>query len=191
MKNNFSSDMWILDSGAGCHYCQSAEGLTDVKEIDESIKIGNGNSMKSAKIRNLKCEVTQVNGEKLTITLNDVKYVPSLCVNLFSLNKALKKGFNVSNDGVVISLNYKHVKLTFGRVIHATDDCVTGVLMKTILSDIINGFANASISTKRSMINIISAQILSLNSPSKLASFNIARIPPQSVWNFLSTFPFL
>jgi hypothetical protein len=65
--------------------------------------------------------MTQVNGEKLTVTLNDVKYVPSLCVNLFSLNKALKKGFKVSNDGVVISLIYKHVKLTFDRVIYATD----------------------------------------------------------------------
>jgi hypothetical protein len=107
MKNNFPSDMWILDSGASCHYCQSAE---DVKEINESIKIGNGNSIKSTKIGNVKCEVTQVNGEKLTITMNDVKYVPSLCVNLFSLNKALKKGFKVSNDGVIISLNYKHVK---------------------------------------------------------------------------------
>jgi hypothetical protein len=50
MKNNFSSDIWILDSGASCHYYQSAEGLTDVKEIDELIKIGNGNSMKSTKL---------------------------------------------------------------------------------------------------------------------------------------------
>jgi hypothetical protein len=118
-------------------------------EIDESIKIGNGNSMNSTKIGNLKCEVTQVNGEKLTIRINDIKYVPSLCVNLFSLNKALKKGFKISNDGVVISLNYKHVKLTFDRVIHATDSCVTGVLMNPILSDNINGFANASISNER------------------------------------------
>jgi hypothetical protein len=45
MKNNFSSEMWILDSGASCHYCRSAEGLSDVKDIDESIKIENGNSM--------------------------------------------------------------------------------------------------------------------------------------------------
>jgi hypothetical protein len=94
--------------------------------------------------------VTQVNGEKLTITLNDVKYVPSLCVNLFSLNKVWKKGFKVNNDGVAISLNYKHVKLTFDRVIHAADDCVTEVLMKPILSNKINGFSNTSISTERS-----------------------------------------
>jgi hypothetical protein len=51
---------------------------------------------------------------------------------------------------VVISLNYKPVNLTFDRVIHATDGCVTGVLMKSIMSDNINGFANASISTERS-----------------------------------------
>jgi hypothetical protein len=72
--------------------------------------------------------VTQINGEKFTVTLNDVKYVPSLCVNLFSLKKALKKGFKVSNDGFVVSLNYKHENLTFYRVIHATDGCVTRVL---------------------------------------------------------------
>jgi hypothetical protein len=150
MKNNFANDLWIFDSGASRHYCQSTEGLTDIKEIDESNKIGNGDSMKSTKIGNFKCEVTQVNEEKLTITLNDVNYVPSLCVNLFSLNKALKKGFKVSNDGVVINLTYKHVKLIFVRVIHATDGCVTGFLMKPLMSDNTNGFANASIRTERS-----------------------------------------
>jgi hypothetical protein len=93
--------------------------------------------------------VTQINGEKFTVTINDVKYVPSLCVNLFSLNKVLKKGFKVSNDGVVVSLNLKHVKLTFDRVINATDGCVTGFLMKPILSENINGFANVSISNER------------------------------------------
>jgi hypothetical protein len=47
--------------------------------------------MKGTKIGNLKCEVTQINGEKFTVTMNDVKYVPSLCVNLFRLNEVLKK----------------------------------------------------------------------------------------------------
>jgi hypothetical protein len=39
--------------------------------------------------------------------------------------------------------------LTFDRVINATDGCVTGVLMKPILNDNINGFANASINNER------------------------------------------
>jgi hypothetical protein len=59
--------------------------------------------MKAAKIGNLKCKVTQINGEKFTITMNHVNYVPNLCVNIFSLNKSLKKGFKVSNDGIIIS----------------------------------------------------------------------------------------
>jgi hypothetical protein len=49
MKNNFANDLWILDRGASCHYCRSVEGLTDVKEIDELIKIGNGELMKQQK----------------------------------------------------------------------------------------------------------------------------------------------
>jgi hypothetical protein len=49
-KNNFSNDMWILDCGASCHYCQSVKWLTDVKEINESIKIENGDSMKLKKL---------------------------------------------------------------------------------------------------------------------------------------------
>jgi hypothetical protein len=68
-------------------------------------------------------------------------------VNLFSLNKALKKGFKLSNDGIIVSLNFKHVKLTFDRIINATDGCVTGLSMKPMMSNNINGFANASISS--------------------------------------------
>jgi hypothetical protein len=75
--------------------------------------------------------------------------MPNLCVNLFSLNTALKKGFKVSNEGVIVSLNYKHTKLTFDLVINATGGYVTGVLMKPILFNNINGFFNASIRNER------------------------------------------
>jgi hypothetical protein len=56
MKNNFANYLLILGSGANCHYYQSVKGLTDVKEINESIKIGNGDSMKATKIGNLKSQ---------------------------------------------------------------------------------------------------------------------------------------
>jgi hypothetical protein len=71
------------------------------------------------------------------------------------LNKALKKVFKVSNDGMVISLTYKHVKLKFDRVIHVKDGGVTGVSMKPIMSQNINGFANASISNKMIGVSLI------------------------------------
>jgi hypothetical protein len=84
------------------------------------------------------------------VTMNDVRYVLNLCINLFSLKKALKKGFKISNDGVIVSLNYNHVKLRFDFVINAMDSCVTGVLMNSKTFNNINGFANVSINNERS-----------------------------------------
>jgi hypothetical protein len=100
----------------------------------------------------MKCESTQINGEKFTVTLNDVKYVPDFCVNLFSLNKALKKDFKVSNDGVVVSLNGKHVQLIFDRLINAADGCVTGVSMKPIINNSIKDFPMHQSAMKEIMI---------------------------------------
>jgi hypothetical protein len=128
-ENNSLNEIWILDSGASCHYCQSLEGLTDVKDIDELIQIGNGGTMRACKTGNLNCEITQLDGK-------NVKYVPEICSNLFSLNKALKNGFKVTNDEVIVSLTKKHITLTFDQVIKTLDGgCVTGVKMQPILSE--------------------------------------------------------
>ena len=94
--------MWICDSGTCGHYCQSVDGSTDVKDIDEAITIGNGEYMHATKVGNLKCEVIQVNESNFIAMLKEVKYVPDLCVNLFSLNKALKHGFDLRNENISI-----------------------------------------------------------------------------------------
>jgi hypothetical protein len=65
------------------------------------------------------------------------------------LNKALKKGFKVSNDNIIVSLTYKHIRLTFDRVINAMDGCETGVSVKPLSINNINRFANTSISNER------------------------------------------
>jgi hypothetical protein len=61
-ENKLLNHMWILDSGASFHYCQSFEGLTNIKDIEKSVC----------------CDY------------ENVKYVSEICSNLFSLNKALK-----------------------------------------------------------------------------------------------------
>jgi hypothetical protein len=83
--------------------------------------------------------VTQLDGKKFFVSINHVKFVPSLCVNLFSLNKALKKGFVISNEANIVSLTLKHVRLTFVRTINAADSCVVGVSMQPLpaVNDII------------------------------------------------------
>jgi hypothetical protein len=65
-------------------------GLFDVKEICEDITDGNSRTMTATTVGSLNCNVIQLHGPSLVITLHEVKHVPELWVNLFSLNWALK-----------------------------------------------------------------------------------------------------
>jgi hypothetical protein len=51
--------------------------------------------MMATKVESLKCQVIQLDGHGLDITLHEVKFVPKLWVNLFSINKALKNDYHV------------------------------------------------------------------------------------------------
>jgi hypothetical protein len=95
----FTDDIWICDSGAYGHYCNSTKGLFNIEEINECITVGNSNSMAATKFGSLKCCIIQVDGSRLEITLHEVKYVLELWVNLFSINKALKRDTNSAIKG--------------------------------------------------------------------------------------------
>jgi hypothetical protein len=126
----FDDDIWICDSGTSSHYCVSDRGMFDVRNIDEKIRVGNGNLLVATKIGNIKLNVTQVNGTNFTITLQGIKFFPDLWVNLFSINQALKKGYSISNNDIIISLNKGSNKITFDRFFKAKDGTVSGILMK-------------------------------------------------------------
>jgi hypothetical protein len=59
--------------------------------------------MRATMIGSLRCKVIQLDGSTTEIEVHDVKYVPELYVNLFSVNNALKKGFKISNQGEAMS----------------------------------------------------------------------------------------
>jgi hypothetical protein len=117
-----TDDIWICDSEACGHYCKSDKGLFDVKDINEKITVGNGESMKAIK-------VVSLNGSSVNVTLKEVKYVSELWVNLFSISKALNNGFNLSNKGLMISLKKGSVSVTFDRVIKTVNGSISGIKM--------------------------------------------------------------
>jgi hypothetical protein len=88
----FENDIWIGDSGASFHYCNDDKFLYDYTMTSKETTVGNGNVMLAKKMGKLRCEILQKNGEKLIVTLQDIKYVPDLWVNLFTFGKALKNG---------------------------------------------------------------------------------------------------
>jgi hypothetical protein len=108
--------------------------------------------MQACKTGNLNCEVTQLDGRIFVVTLKNVAYVPEICSNLISLNKALKNGFKVTNDEVIVSITKKHITLMFDQVIKTLDDgCVTGVMMRPILSErAYGGYAHTTIEKEKS-----------------------------------------
>jgi hypothetical protein len=134
--------MWILDNVASCRYCRFVEGLTGAKDINKSIQIGNGDSMKTTKIGNSKFEMNQLSGEKYTVTMNDFRYPPKLCFNLFSLNKE-SKFFLMSIMKLLLSSSY------------AKDGCVTRIMMKPTMHNNIDGFANSLIRNEKLMMSFI------------------------------------
>ena len=88
-------NLWICDTGVTCHMIGKDMGLINVKTVDHQITVGDGRSLKSIKMGNLKLEFIQKYGENLHITLKDVKLVDGLKFNLFSVNCALKSGANL------------------------------------------------------------------------------------------------
>jgi hypothetical protein len=90
MNEILKDDICICDSGACGHYCKLDKDLFDVKDINEKITVGNGESMKAIKVGSLKCHVIQLNGSCVNVTLKEFNSVPELLVNLFSIIKALK-----------------------------------------------------------------------------------------------------
>jgi hypothetical protein len=96
-------EIWI-NSGALCHYCNEDEGLYKYKTFSERMTVGNCNGMIAKKVGKLRCGIIQKSGEKHIVTLENMKFLPELWINLLSIGKASKNGFNLSNDHEIIKL---------------------------------------------------------------------------------------
>jgi hypothetical protein len=65
-----------------------------------------------------------------------VKYIPELWINLFSIGKALKNEFNLSNDGEIIKLSKGNVTLIFDKVVRTKNGFVLGIKLLQVLDDV-------------------------------------------------------
>jgi hypothetical protein len=103
-KEEITENTWLGDSAASCHLYNDNEGMFDWKHINAPIKIGNGKALIRTKIGKLRQMIVQKDGTTVDVILTEVQYVPKLWVNLFSIGKALKNGFNIGNKGIKIFL---------------------------------------------------------------------------------------
>ena len=92
--------------------------------------------MKATKVGKMRCRVEQLDWKSFEVVLTDVKYVPELWVNLFSIGKGLSNGFQIGNKGVVIHLTKGKTKLSFDRILQTKKGYVLGVDMVPVNSQV-------------------------------------------------------
>jgi hypothetical protein len=119
-----------------CQYCNNDNKLYDDTAIFEEITVRNGNVMIAEKEGKLRCEILQKNGESLTVTLEDVKCVWTLWVNLFSIGKPLKYACSIGNEEEMIKLMKSDIQIIFDRQITTKNSFVSGIKMILALSDV-------------------------------------------------------
>jgi hypothetical protein len=138
------------------HYVNNYVGMFEVCVINKPIKIGHGNSMvvTATRIGKLRRTIIQCNGTTMDIVLTDVKYVPKLWVNLFSIGKALSGSFKIGNKGLMIYLTNGSFKMSFDHlmptkklIITAALDCGVRVNINTLHNMLAHVGKDATIKT--------------------------------------------
>jgi hypothetical protein len=105
-------------------------GMFNCIDIKEVIKVGDGNYIKAIKMGSKRVSVLQPNNVIKHIVINDVKYVPKLWVNWFSITSTLLHRWNLSNEGIIISINKQGESLIFDQVLQTTSGAIAGVIMR-------------------------------------------------------------
>ena len=96
--------VWIGDTRASSHMTHSKEGMKNMREIKSWIIFGNGQRLQSTHVGDKHGTAVQKDGMRTSIFIKDVKYVPELFCNLFSIPMALRNECTLegSKDSLVI-----------------------------------------------------------------------------------------
>ena len=136
LKAATMTDLWIGDTGASCHLVTKDDGLINVKTINKKIKFGDGSILNAVKVGDLPVIVEQRSGKKVKATLENVKVVPNMICNLFSILSCLKKGWNIGNEKRVLKLTKGKAVIKFDQQLETKTGFLAGVKMSPCLEDV-------------------------------------------------------
>ena len=120
-------NVWIGDTGASSHMTHSKEGMRNMRPIKSWIIFGNGQRLQSTHVGDKHGTALQKDGMRTSITIKDVKYVPELFCNLFSIPMALRNGCTLegSKDRLIIKKDNK--KYFFDKRIKSGNGILFGI----------------------------------------------------------------
>jgi len=92
-------EMWIGDTGATCHMKSSTEGMYDLEKCsDIKIDSANGSTSSITHVGKYKGNVLCSNGKTKRIVMKNVKVVPGLVKNLFSLSTVMRNDWDLLTE---------------------------------------------------------------------------------------------
>ena len=101
--DDWNGNTWICDSGASAHMGDIDEGMVDHVGANEPIEAGNGNRTKALKKGTAKLRAIQKDGTTCDTSLHDCKCSPALGGCMFSLAKALARGWTIANKDICVA----------------------------------------------------------------------------------------
>ena len=107
----------------------SDEEMYNVRMEESRVTIGNGTSLKTMKIGDLKMTFKGKEGLEI-FTLKNLKYVPDLCVNLLGIPVALQEGYAIGNDGLHLFLQKGDFKLNFDTLFKTGSSAICGIYLQ-------------------------------------------------------------
>ena len=125
--SGYDSSIWLGDTGASCHMTNSTDGLVNLVPQQSWIVFGNGQRLASTHIGELVGIAEQKNGEQKQIRLKNVKLVPELYVNLFSLSAALKEGCVLQGSADELIIKKGRKSYTFDQKIKSGKGYIFGI----------------------------------------------------------------
>jgi hypothetical protein len=107
---------FITDSGASSHMVYSKKFLTNIEPCSTEATVGNDDIMQCTAKGTFRGHYVKDNGDKITLTLTDVLYVPDLSVNLLSITTCIgHKHVSLEGTSNYLALNFNGQQLKFGK----------------------------------------------------------------------------
>jgi hypothetical protein len=125
--------------------------------IQSTVKVGNGKLLNASKIGYLPVRCLSKDNKEQTFTLQNIKYVPKLMVNLLSIPVALNNRFQIGNEGIHLHLRKGDFKLKFDRIFQTGKGFVCGTELiptsEAITAAVMDVRTNIDISEVHAMID--------------------------------------
>ena len=105
----------------------SLESMTDLQDVESYLKFGDSKKLQVQKIGTKQGIVVQKDDTLKRIEIRNVKYIPEMYCNLFSLTAAMTQGFSLEGLRKQLMIRKRNYRVNFDRIIKSGRGFLFGI----------------------------------------------------------------